>query len=211
MIEEILNIEGPFMRFLDKVGQLIALSVLWILGCVPVITIGTSTTALYYAVVKSVHHGQGSAVQEFWRSYRANLGRGVAVTVTTLALGGLLTWNLNVLQQQVNPLLSGAAVIGLILLCFAAVYICPVLSRFTLHVIDAWKLAFVMSLRYLHITLAVGAGFLLLLALQIYVLPIPTIALTPACWCFGTTFLIEKALRRYMPPKNENDNAWYYE
>lgn len=41
-------------RFLDIMGQIVAASILWAVCCLPVITIGPSSTALYYAVVKSV-------------------------------------------------------------------------------------------------------------------------------------------------------------
>lgn len=211
MIKEILNSEGPFIGFLDKTGQLIGLSVLWILGCVPLVTIGSSTAALYYAVIKSVRRGQGSALKEFWRSYRANLVRGIPITVTAAAVGLLLAMNLGILQGQQKSILSGGALICFVMLVFASVYIGPVLSRFTLKITEVWKLAFVMSLRFWHHTLLLLSGAAITVALQIYVLPVPAVFLLPGVCCYLSTFLIEKALRRYMPEKEENNNAWYYE
>lgn len=211
MIKEILNTEGPLIGFLDKTGQLIGLSVLWLLGCVPLVTVGTSTAALYYAVIKSVRRGQGSAVKEFWKSYRANLARGIPITVTAAAAGFLLAMNLGILQGQEKSILSGGALICFALLTFACVYIGPVLSRFALKITEVWKLAFVMSLRFWHRTLLLLAGSAIAIALQVYVLPVPTVFLLPGVCCYLSTFLIEKALRRYMPEKEENDNAWYYE
>lgn len=213
MIREALNVEGPLMGFLNKMGQLIALSVLWLVGCIPIVTIATSTTALYYAVIKSVRREQGNAVKEFLRSYKANILRGIAVTVTILLLGAVLILNLRILENapEDGNALRWGAVVGLVILLAAGVYICPVLSRFTLKVFDAWKLAFVMAFRFLPFTVVILVGAGLIGALQFYVLPIPTMLLLPGVCCFGCTWPIEKALRRYMPPKEENDNAWYYE
>lgn len=211
MIEKLLDVEGPFIGFLDKAGQLIVLSGLWILGCVPIITIGTSTAALYYAVIKSVRRGQGSAVKEFWKSYRANLSRGIPITVTAAALGVLLMMDLGILQGQEKSFLAGGALIGIVLLIFTCIYTGPILSRFHLRITEVWKLAFVMSLRFAHYSLLLLSGTAILIMLQIYVLPIPTALILPGVWCYLTTFLIEKALRRFMPEKEENDNTWYYE
>lgn len=211
MIKDLLNAEGPFIGFLDKVGQLIALSFLWLLGSLPLITLGTSTAAFYYGVIKSVRRGQGSAVQEFRRSYRANLGRGIVVTLTGGTLGSILMLNLRLLQGHTAPVLAGGAVLGLGLLACAAVYICPVLSRFSMNVWRAWMLAMVMSLRFLPVTLLILLAASVGAAAQIWFLPIPAMLVLPGAMCLLATFPMEKALRKYMPEKDENDNAWYYE
>lgn len=211
MIKRILDSEGPVIGFLDQLGQLIALSVLWILGCIPLVTIGTSTAALYYAVIKSVRRGQGSAVQEFRRCYRENLGRGIAVTLTAAAAGALLALNFRILQGQENSLLSGGTLILAGLLLFACVYTGPVLSRFRLKVSEVWKLSFVMSLRFLPYTLLLVFAAAAAAALQIFVLPIPAAAVLPGVCCYLATYAVEPALRGFMPEKEEHDNAWYYE
>lgn len=214
MIEKWLDVEGPVIGFLDKVGQLILLGICWFLGCVPLITIGTSSTALYYAVIKSIRREQGDAIREFWKSYKANLKRGISVTVAAAILGGVLTVNLEILQRsqgQKSSFLAAASLIALFLLAATGVYICPILSRFTMKVTMAWKLAFVMALRYFLYTAIIIMGSGMLVGLQIYVFPIPTVVLIPGFWCYGTTFLIERALQHYMPSKRDNDNAWYYE
>lgn len=212
-MEETIVTERPLIKFLDKIGQLIILSFCWIIGSLPVITLGTSTTALYYAVMKSVRRERGYGLGEFWRSYKANLGRGILTTVPMLLLGGLLCLNLWMLigAQRENGVLIFGSGLCLAVLCFSWMYVCPVLSRFTMRVRDVWKLAFVMALRFLPRSILLTVGTALLVALQIWILPIPTVLLIPGLWCLATTFLIEKVLRKYMPEKQESDDAWYYE
>ena len=55
----IFNINSPFFRVMSKVFDVIVLSLLWTLCCIPVITIGPATTALYYAIVKSIRKDRG--------------------------------------------------------------------------------------------------------------------------------------------------------
>lgn len=205
--------ETPLIGLLDKIGQLIILGVCWIIGSLPVVTLGTSTTALYYAVIKSIRRGQGYALGEFWKSYKANLRRGILATVIMLFAAGLLCLNLWTLQQaeQDNTAMMLANGLCLAVLCISWIYLCPVLSRFTMGVANAWKLAFVMAIRFLPQSILLAAGVAVLAALQIWILPVPTALLIPGLWCYVTTFVIEKVLRKYMPAKKENDDAWYYE
>lgn len=204
--------EGPLMDFLEKTGQLIVVSCLWILGCLPVITIGASTTALYYAVVKAVRRGQGSPVEEFLRSFRSNLLRGTVAVVPALVLAALLSYNLQLLIQTEGSVpMRWATALSLGVVISAGIYLCPVLSRFTMKVWPAWKLSFVMAIRFFPYTLGILAGSAALAAAQFYILPMPTLAILPGAACFAVSFWVEKALRFYMPPKGENDNSWYYE
>lgn len=213
MNDELLNTEGPIFGLLDKVGQMILLSVVWIVGCLPVVTIATSTTALYYAVIKSIRREYGSAMQEFWQSYRSNLKRGIPITLGMLLLALVLSWNIQLLSQegQGNNFLLWGSIILLALLVGVAVYICPVLSRFTMSAGKAIRLAFVMSIRFFPYTLLLAAGTVGLVYLQVFVIPIPAIVILPSAWCYVSTFLVEKALLRFMPPKEENDDSWYYQ
>jgi len=211
MMDRLLNIDGPLLAFLNKTGQLIALSALWLLCCIPLFTIPAATTALYYAVCKSIRFDTGSAVKEFIRSFRANLLRGMAAGIPPAALTALLMLNLRILNTGFSSnALRWANLAGLLLLLSASVYICPILSRFTMKTTDIWKLAFVMAVRFLPMTAMILAGAALGAAAQFYLLPIPALAIVPGAMTLAATWPMEKALRHYMPPKEENDTSWYY-
>ena len=90
-------------------------------------------------------------------------------------------------------------------------YLFPVLSRFTMSMGNMVKLAFVMAVRYIGYTLLMLAGTAALVWLWFYYLPMPTIFFLPGAWCFVCTFMVEKALRAYMPAPAEKEDAWYYE
>ena len=211
MLKKWLNVEGPVIGFLDKTGQLIVLSALWLLGCVPVVTVGTSTAALYYAVVKAVRRGRGHAPGEFWRSYRANLGRGIGAWLPVLAVGALLAADMVILRGQARAFHTGALAALALMLAFLTVYLGPVLSRFSVKVTQVWRLAFVMAVRFWYWTAAILLLAGLAGALQFYVLPLPVIFILPGAGCMAASFPIERALRCYMPPKEEGDDAWYYD
>lgn len=209
MMKKIFDAEGPFFGFLDKFGQIILLSVLWLIGCIPVVTITTANSALYYAVVKCVRRGQGNAVKEFLRCYRRNLLPGMGMTVIFLAgfaaLEALSVWMTGMLFP------TGAAFAMMLLLAFAWCYLGSALSRFGIGVVKIIKLSFVMSLQYAHYTLVFLIGGMILIIGQFILFPMAMILVLPGAWCWLTSFLMEKVLLRYMPPKTEEDDNWYYE
>ena len=40
-----MNLNSPFFRLITNIGNLILVSILWIIGCIPIVTIGASTAA----------------------------------------------------------------------------------------------------------------------------------------------------------------------
>ena len=213
-MENLLSVDGALIRILTKLGNLILLNVLWIIGCIPLITIGTSTTAFYYAVVKTVRRERSYPAKEFWQSYKKNLLRGSLVTLIFLA--GTLLFYFN--REYVAAINHGTAITkvivydGLFIIAIALlVCIFPVLSRFSLGLLRIWKLTFVMVIRFAPYTILLVAGTLTIGYLQFRYLPIPLIFMIPALWCYAASFLIERMLKKYTPKPLEGEDAWYYE
>ncbi len=214
MIDKLFHAEGPVFRFLDKLGQMVILSVFWMIGCIPIVTIATSTTAFYYAIIKVVRREHGNAGTEFWKSYKANLGRGIITTIALLVPAGVIALNVYLLNKMDNAnenILYWTYLIGIALIAMVSVYVCPVLSRFSMNVIAVWKLSFLMAIRFLPVTLLLFVGALLSVLIQFFILPMATILIVPAICCYLATYPMEKVLLKYMPEKSEDDDAWYYE
>ncbi len=153
--------DGPLYQFLDKVGHLVLLNIIWLLCCLPVATIIPATTAFYYATIKSVRRGHGYAFKEFFTSFKNNLGRGIPLSLVLVVLGLLLTFNFKVSWQAQTKQSTAFAMVYLVLLFFYAgfvIYICPVLSRFSIRVRPLARIASIMVFRHLPVTILLVAG-----------------------------------------------------
>ena len=51
-MNRLFNIDNPVMQFLSKMFDLVVLNLIFILSCIPIITIGASISALYYVCLK---------------------------------------------------------------------------------------------------------------------------------------------------------------
>lgn len=89
-----LRYDGPVIEFLSKAGDIIILNLLWLICCIPVITIGPATIAAHYVALKFVRNEGTSVVQMFLKSFRGNLRQGVGMGIMSLALGMILGMDL---------------------------------------------------------------------------------------------------------------------
>ena len=67
-----LAIDSPVMRVLGRLGDIIILNMIFVVGCIPVITIGTSLSALYAVAMKMARGEEPSVWKEFWKAYKRN-------------------------------------------------------------------------------------------------------------------------------------------
>lgn len=62
-----------FMYWANKAADMVILSILWCVLSLPVVTVGASTAALYYAVVISVKEDRSYAAHAFWKAWKENI------------------------------------------------------------------------------------------------------------------------------------------
>ncbi|MBR0516271.1 MAG: hypothetical protein IJJ89_05480, partial [Eubacterium sp.] len=91
-------------------------------------------------------------------------------------------------------------------------YVFPVISRFKVNIGNAFSMAFLMCGEHLVTTLVMIISVAGLIYLYIFVLPIITLPIVPGVWVYLMSFLMERVLKKYMPPPSEEDRQkWFYE
>ena len=78
--------ENPVIAFLNKMADLILLNLIFLLCCIPVVTIGPAITALYAVSLRSVRYGDGYVIQTFFRSFKQNFKQSFVVGMSGLLL-----------------------------------------------------------------------------------------------------------------------------
>lgn len=85
-----LSYDSPFGQLMLKLCYSCYLNLLWFICCIPIVTIGASTTALYYTSLKIVRGEDGSLARMFFRSFRENFRQSTVLWLILLAIGLLL-------------------------------------------------------------------------------------------------------------------------
>ena len=161
-----------FFSYDSKFGQLFlklsygcCLNILWLICCLPVVTIGASTTALYYTSFK-IAKDEGSFITTmFFRSFRQNFKQATIIWLIMLVTGLLIGADAILLYRLRASTTGTAAVIWTLLLavifaCMIAyvivlVYIFPLLSIASNTTANMFKNAFLIGTHYLFVTILV--------------------------------------------------------
>lgn len=219
MFKNIFNPDHFFFRCCNLVLDLALLSLLWIILCLPVVTAGASTAALYYAVVKCIRRGEPEPYRNFFQCFRENFKAGLPATLVAVGLAAALLTAFHTLRtaavagSQGAILLYYAFCVLLLLLIGAAGYLFPLLSRFSLTGGQLLIRACQLALRHLPSTvlLAVLNVFSAWLILQFafpFVLPL---LFGPALAALLASLPLERVFRRYTPvgAAEEGERPWY--
>lgn len=210
------NINSPFFRFMSKLFDLIVVSLLWVLCCIPVITIGPATSALYYSVVKSIRKDRGYVTKEFFKAFKMNFKLGAISGVLLLLFSFLLSMNISyakTLSSSFGVFLWYLYWILSIVLLMVSMYVFPVLSRFTVSFRNLFKLSLFFSIRHL-LTTIVTVIVVIAGALLVFLSALMGLVFVPGLCVLLISFLMERVLKRYTPEAEEgaeHTDAWYLE
>lgn len=197
---QFLHYDNPVMSGILKIINCMLLSVLWLIGCIPVITVGASTCALYYTVEKNIKNDRGYVVSCFCNAYKENLKQATAVSVILLAVVALFLSDYWILEAWGNSghVLGSVSVIfqifiGLVLLY--AIWIFAMLGRFQNTVFKILKNSFILMVRHFGSSMMI-AFCLLFGGVVVWLVPC-AICLMPAIVCWFISVPIEHVFKKY--------------
>ena len=155
------NPEKGIWVWLSTLVDVVGLSVLWIFLCLPVVTVGPATAALYYTVVKCVRGRESGAFGDYLRSFRANLRVGLRATLIVIPLFLLLLGGYRIVLWYGTGL-GGTAYILYVAYYFALVlpagvlcWLFPLLGRFEYTVGGLFRTALQLTIAHLPSTVVV--------------------------------------------------------
>ncbi len=200
-MNDIFGFEGGFTRICSKIFDLMILSILWVICCIPLITIGDATSALYYAVVKSVKEDNGYAVKEFFRSFKRNFKSAVIIWLILAAFFAAAQMNAFIIMEMMDDfagmILTGGCLVVSTYAALMALYAFPALSRFDMPVFWILKLSVYMSVRYFLTSIAL---VMVLFCFGVLVLRVPLlIIIIPGVIAFVMAEFLERILKKHEP------------
>lgn len=142
------------MQVLGSFADMIVLNVCFLVGCVPVVTVGASVSALYAAMLRR-QRGEGSSVfAAFWKDWKQNLRPGIACWLMQLAITAFFAFDFwfSIRFSKSAPGLLGAvewvSVLGLLAVTLLGSMVYPQIARFENRVRQYWKNAALLLAAY---------------------------------------------------------------
>lgn len=215
MFKNLFNPENALMITMAQVTDCIFLSLFWVLCCIPVVTIGPASAALYDAVYYGYRKGDKHPWTRFAKSFRSNLKSGILPTVVYLALfclggwGLIKIWNAAVWEQVSFAAFSAAAFVVMLLLGILSILF-PMLSRF--HNSLGGLLRNTLLIGIVNLPRTLGLGLINALSILLCVKFVFPVFFLPALAALLSTLCIEPMFRPYMgeeekPAETESEDA----
>ena len=86
MLSGLFNYDNPVWRFIGKFWDVLILNVLWLVCSIPIVTIGASTTAMYYVTLKLARDEDGYTIRSFFKSFKENFRQATVIWLIFLAV-----------------------------------------------------------------------------------------------------------------------------
>lgn len=211
MFSGFFNYDNPVWRFIGKFWDVILLSILWTICSIPIVTIGASTTAMYYVTLKLVRDEDGYTIRSFFKSFRENFKQATIIWLIFLAVGIILGVDLYFFiwmftgAEKVKMVMTSVFVALTFVYLAMFTYVFPLQARFYNPVKRTIFNAFFMSIRHLLQTigmLVVDAGLIFLSVTYIPQLLLFGIAL----FAFVNSYMLAAVFRKYMPEEQKQDD-----
>lgn len=149
------SVDSPLYRFLSRVLDILKLNFLWILGSLPVFTIGASTTAAMSVALKLADDEESYIAKSYFEAYKANFKQGVP-----MGLIFLVAWYAVYLDFQLfgavknNPvILLIIGMVSVFLVIIAMIYSFSLLARYENTVVRTIQNSMDISRKYFGKTL----------------------------------------------------------
>lgn len=185
---------------LNKIADMVIISALWCVCCLPVITVGASTAALYHSVVKSIREDRAYAAPSFWAAFRANLKQ--CIGFSTGAIGCMLVFGCTIygIYQYLGNFWANVYLVFSVI-CFCIVVTVQIhayflIGRFEIKGRNFWSVLLKLSGNGLGKNLIILAVLIFAIELILYY-PL-VILFVPAGFVYLISFIEEKQFEKYI-------------
>lgn len=201
------NTESPIFQFLETFSDFVVLNVLFVITCIPIVTIGPALSALYTVTLREARNEQGYILQSYFQALKENFKRSFLLSLLYALAGAILLYNLAFWAQMKT--VTGNVVLILIACCclfylLSLLYVFALSARFENSLKQTVKnsllLALVNPMQTLIILLILVIGFSLA-----FVSPIFRVFLLIfgfAFWAYCTSFPLTKVFSKYENSKD---------
>ncbi len=199
------NFDNRFFRGLAKLMDLFLVSALWLFMCIPVFTIGASSTALYYTVHKAVVHNRGYVWTTFWQAFRENFKQSTVIWLIQMIMFAVLSFDVYMTWEN----LKQGTTIGYMFYPFLVLFLLVlgwslVLTGYTARFCNTNRI--IMKNAALISILHIPSVLLILVLTIVSVLAVymlwPMIFVMPAVLYWIMDSILERIFRKYMTPED---------
>lgn len=163
-MDRLFNMDNKFFTVMGRVADLIMLNVVFLICCLPIVTIGASLTALHYVTLKMTRNEESYIIRSFFKSFKQNFKQATVINLIMLAVAAILYMDLRIVGNIGGTMSQVLYIVFFafgILYMMVFLYIYPVLAKFYNSIKNTFRNAFLMAIRHLPYTVLMAVITLL--------------------------------------------------
>lgn len=150
---------NPVWKAVNRFADMMVIGILFIITCIPVITIGASICAFYYTAMDSLRKEDGYIFKRYFISFGKNFKKGTLLWLIMMAAGivfgmDIYFW-LAISDMQLSSVMVIISVIITLAWLLTVVFVFPLQARFENTVRNTIKNAFLIGISHLPFAAAV--------------------------------------------------------
>lgn len=195
------NSDNKWYMVINTLVDAILLGMVWLLFCIPIITVGASTTAFYYTYHKCIRQRRGYLWSEFFKAFKENFKQSTLLWLIFLAaflfIAGDIGLSLAMSSGDVFTTITTVVIFftGVLLLLWSQILF-PYTARFNSNLKAVIINSFLMSCTNFGWTLLLGCLFVSGIVLTF--VATPSVLLLPAGYMWALNRICEGVFRKYM-------------
>ena len=202
------DLDNPAWRFIGKFFDACFLSVIYLIFCIPIFTIGAANSALYYVFLKLAKDEEGYLIRDFFKAFKQNFKQGTIVWLILFIVGIVLI--VDIYYFKFIPTTKGLFMYYLFCIIFLFysiinLYIFPLISKFENTTKNMFKFSFIMSIKHFGwtILMVVLAVVMILSATRVP----PILVFIPGILAFFNSYIFNHIFDIKKKKMNENNLA----
>lgn len=157
-MNKLFDLNSPAMKVLSRLADLVWLSVLWFLCCIPIFTIGASYSALYYVALKLAREEEVAITACFFKGFKENFKQAFWLNLIFLIVGAILLVDIFLMYGTYSGVVFLVMLIWMLCIMF---YAYPLQAQFVNSVKRTLMNAAILSMRkFLNTILIFGLNML---------------------------------------------------
>ncbi|MCV9888552.1 YesL family protein [Metabacillus halosaccharovorans] len=153
---------GKFFRVLEILTNFFLLNLIWLLACLPVVTIFPATAAMFAVSRQWILHHDESVFKAFFKHFKDNLKQSFIIGVLWSSFALVLYMNFVLLLEieSIKFVLFPFVILFSGLMLLTTVFLFPVMVHYDLRVLDIVKNSFFLAMGFLPRSL-LGIGVMI--------------------------------------------------
>lgn len=170
-MKSILSPDSPLYKIMNRLTDWLLANICFIIGCLPIITIGTSACSLSAVNFKLNNQEDIKVVRYFFQQYKSNLSKSIIAFLIILLFVISLVYNIQLFHQTGSwffDIYQSLMILLLVLFILIGLYLFPLMSQYENTVSQYFKNSILMLVSHLFTTFLIGLSVvtIVVLALQ---------------------------------------------